>query len=74
MRNTSDHATSPAPAARDTSTTPPGAASAEEGPGMPAAPAADTSPRATARTPDEYDEMPGSHRRPSDGAALDVGG
>ena len=34
----------------------------------------DEDAEADARTPDEYTEPPGSHRRPSDGAALDVGG
>ncbi len=34
----------------------------------------DASPAADARTPTEYTEAPGSHRRPGDGAALDVGG
>lgn len=37
------------------------------------APDAET-PEDTARTPAEYTEPPGSHRRASDGAALDVGG
>lgn len=31
-------------------------------------------PEDDARTPAEYTETPGSHRRPEDGAALDVGG
>jgi hypothetical protein len=44
-------------------------------PAVPAPASADESalaPAAPARTPDEYTEPPGSHRRP-DGAATDVG-
>ncbi len=62
-RDTSRAPAAPLPPAADTST-----------PSLLPVLRPDTSPEDDARTPAEYTEPPGSHRRPSDGAALDVGG